>query len=59
MKTIHRTVNHHNGFLATRALGGMMYGYAHLASVKFEHSGCRGSLMVTYIHIYYPPCLVC
>ena len=29
--------------------------YAHLASVRFEHSVCRGSLMTTYtyIHIYY------
>ena len=26
--------------------------YAHLASVRFEHSVCRGSLMTTYIHIY-------
>ena len=23
--------------------------YAHLASVRFEHSVCRGSLMTTYI----------
>ena len=23
--------------------------YAHLASVRFEHSLCRGSLMTTYI----------
>ena len=26
--------------------------YAHLASVKFEHSVCRGSLMTTYIYTY-------
>ena len=26
--------------------------YAHLASVRFEHSVCRGSLMTTYIYIY-------
>ena len=26
--------------------------YAHLASVKFEHSVCRGSLMTIYIYIY-------
>ena len=26
--------------------------YAHLASVRFEHSVCRGSLMATYIYIY-------
>ena len=26
--------------------------YAHLASVRFEHSVCRGSLMTTYINIY-------
>ena len=25
--------------------------YAHLASVRFEHSVCSGSLMATYIHI--------
>ena len=25
--------------------------YAHLASVRFEHSVCRGSLMTTYIYI--------
>ena len=26
--------------------------YVHLASVRFEHSVCRGSLMTTYIYIY-------
>ena len=26
--------------------------YAHLASVRFEHSVCRGSLMTIYIYIY-------
>ena len=26
--------------------------YAHLASVRFQHSVCRGSLMATYIYIY-------
>ena len=26
--------------------------YAHLASVRFEHSVCRESLMATYIYIY-------
>ena len=26
--------------------------YAHLASVRFEHSVCRGSLMTSYIYIY-------
>ena len=31
----------HNGFVATHALGHMMYShYAHLASVRFEHSVC-------------------
>ena len=24
--------------------------YAHLASVRFEHSVCRGSIMTTYIY---------
>ena len=49
---------HHNGFVAIF----MMYGYtllmtmnqiyyAHLASVRFELSVCRGSLMTTYIYI--------
>ena len=37
-----------NGFVATHAL---IY-YAHLASVRFEHSACGGSLMTTYIYIY-------
>ena len=27
--------------------------YAHLASVRFEHSVCRGSLMTTYDHYIY------
>ena len=26
--------------------------YAHLTSVRFEHSVCRGSLMTTYTYIY-------
>ena len=26
--------------------------YAHPASVRFEHSVCRGSLMTTYDHLY-------
>ena len=26
--------------------------YAHLASVRFEHSVCRGSLMATYIILF-------
>ena len=26
--------------------------YAHLASVRFKHSVCGGSLMITYIYIY-------
>ena len=38
---------HHNGFVATHALGHMMYGYVHFAFVRFEHSLCRGSLMTT------------
>ena len=46
---------HHNSFVATHALGHMMYGcnrmyYARLASVRFEHSVCHGSLMTTYIY---------
>ena len=57
MKTMCPPGYHHNGFVATHALGHMMYVYiyiyyAHLASVRFEHSVCRGSLMTTYIYIY-------
>ena len=48
MKTMCPPGYHHNGFVATHALGHLMYGYAsHLASVRFEHSVCRGSLMTT------------
>ena len=39
----------HNGFMVTHALGHMMY--VHLASVRFEHSVCRRSLMTTYAYI--------
>ena len=46
MKTMCPPGYHHNGFVATHALG---HYYAHLASVRFEHSVCRGSLMTTYI----------
>ena len=52
MKTMCPPGYHHNGFVATHALGHMMYSYTHLASVRFEHSVCRGSLMTTYIYIY-------
>ena len=44
MKTMCPPGYHHNGFVATHALGHMMR--AHLASVRFEHSVCRGSLML-------------
>ena len=47
MKTMCPSGYHHNGFVATLALGHKMYGYANLASVTFEHSLCRGSLMTT------------
>ena len=43
MKTMCPPGYHHNHFVAT---------YAHLASVGFEHSVCRGSLMTTYIFKY-------
>ena len=33
--------------------------YAHLASARFEHSVCRGSLMTTYIYIYIFSALQC
>ena len=64
MKTMCPPGFHHNGFVATHALGHMMYGYtllvpmnqhiyyAHLASVRFEHSVCRVSLMTTYITLH-------
>ena len=41
MKTMCPPGYHHNGFVATHALGHMMYGAV-----------CRGSLLTTYIHIY-------
>ena len=68
MKTMCPPGYHHNGFVATHALGHMMrymmpqslcgdnwertlfhdyIYYAHLASVRFEHSLCSGSLMTT------------
>ena len=68
MKTMCPADYHHNGFVATHALGNMMYGlsngdnregtlfsrlhiyYAHLASVRFEHSVCRGSLMSVVVN---------
>ena len=77
MKTMCPPGYHHNGFVATHALGHhvpkcmschkaivVITGrahcfhdyihiyYAHLASVRFEHSVCRGSLMTTNIYIY-------
>ena len=85
---------HHSGFVATHALGHMIYKlytmcpsawvvrkplwwkpgghmfswlhiyYAHLASVRFEQSVCRGSLMTTcrlyiilYMYIIYIMCI--
>ena len=51
MKTMCPPGYHHNGFVTTHALGHMMYGYAHLAPVRFEHSVCRGSLIYN-IYIY-------
>ena len=41
MKTTYLPGYHHNAFPVT-----------HLASVRFEHSVCHGSLMTTYIYIY-------
>ena len=54
MKTMCPPGYNHNGFVATYALAHMMYGYgyAHLASMRFEHSVCHGSLMTIYIYIY-------
>ena len=48
MKTMCPPGYHHNGFVATHALGHMMY----VASVRFEHSVGRGSLMTTNIYVY-------
>ena len=36
---------------ATHALEQMMYDYAHLASVRFEYSVCRWSIMYIYVYI--------
>ena len=57
MKAMSLPVYHHNGFMATHALGHMMYGYTLLVPmnqrvlillfVRFEHSVCCGSLMNT------------
>ena len=55
MKTMCPPGYHHNGFVATHALGHVHHvyiTYARLASVRFEPSVCRGSLMTTYIYIY-------
>ena len=52
MKTTCLPGYHHNGLVATHAHGHMMCYYAHLASVRFEHSVCRGSLVTIYIYIY-------
>ena len=52
MKTMFPPDYHHNGFVATHALGYIyiyIY-YAHLASVGFEYFVC-GSLKITYIFI--------
>ena len=68
MKTMCRPSYHHNDFMATHALGHMMYGYtllvpmnqrvlnkssvmgyAHLTSVRFEHTVCHESLLTSFI----------
>ena len=60
MKTMCSPHYHHNSFVATHALGYMMCGYtfvfmitcvyyAHLATMRFEHSTYRELLMTTYI----------
>ena len=65
MKTMCPPGYYHNGFVATHALGHMMYCYILLvpmnqgvlnklskerkSPVRFEHSVCLGSLMTTYI----------
>ena len=51
---------HHNGFVASHALGHMMqmmhmiyiYFYFHLASVRSEHSVSHGSLKTPYDHLW-------
>ena len=45
MKTMCHPGYHHIDFVETHPSGHLMYGYAHLASVRFEHSVCPGSLM--------------
>ena len=62
MKTMCLPSYHHNGFVATHALGQVQVHHVpkcmschkatHLASVRFEHSVCHGSLMTTYVYIY-------
>ena len=52
MKTTCLPGYHRNGLVATHAHGHMMCYYAHLASVRFEHSVCRGLLVTIYIYIY-------
>ena len=48
MKTMCPPSHHRNGFVASHALGYMLYSYTHLASVRFEHS----VLWITYDHLY-------
>ena len=43
MKTICPTESAHNDFVATHVT------HAHLASGRFEHSVCHGSLRTTYL----------
>ena len=50
MKTMCPPGYHHNGFVATHALGHMVFYIAPilLGSVRFELSVCCGSLMTTF-----------
>ena len=47
MKTMRPPGYHHDGVVATHALGHMMY------SLRSEHFVYRGSLMTTYVYIIY------
>ena len=51
MQTMCPPSYHHNSFVASHALGHMMY-FSHLASVRSEHSVSHGSLMTPYDHLW-------
>ena len=58
MKTMCPPGYHHNGFVATHALGHMMYGYTLLVPMNQRVLPLCVS-WITYDHLYYAPCLAC